>query len=150
MLAPRAPEYELGAASSADYTWQDVSCALQGVDSGKLGFMLFVYGNDPSGRHNFFAGLFMEVMERAEVRAWMRHREQLGVYYKAIETMCLLTIIEWGEGKKTRFTDQTRAQYMGVSRATWARKYKLIYQTILKIPQYWQDEVMRIVNKRLR
>lgn len=132
-----------------DLGWQDIVQAMQGVDHWKISFMLHVYGDNARARHEFFAGLFIEVMQRPEVQVWIRHRKEQAGYHRAIETMCLLAIIEWKHWN-VRIVEVDRAQHMGVSLSTWKRKYKLIYESIVAIPAEWESEVMRIVTKRLR
>lgn len=128
--------------------WQDVLQAMQGIDPWKISFMLFAYAGDTQSRHSFFSGLFMEVMQRQEIQIWIQQRRQQGGYYRSIETLCLISIMEWGASKP--YTNQTRAKLMGVSLSTWKRKYRLVYQTIHAAPAEWEAEVMRIVTKRLK
>jgi hypothetical protein len=127
--------------------WQDVLQSMQGIAPWKTAFMFFRYAGDIQSRHSFFAGLFMEVMERPETKAWILQRREQGGYYRAIETLCLIAIMECG-GKP--YTQQVRAKLMGVSLSTWKRKYKLIYRTIQETPEAWEAEVMDIIMKRLR
>lgn len=127
--------------------WQDVLQSMQGIAPWKTAYLLFLYGGDIQSRHSFFAGLFMEVMERPEIQLWIRQRRAQGGYYRNIETLCLISIMECGEKP---YTQQARAKLMGVSVSTWKRKYKLVYDTILAIPAEWESEVMRIVTQRLR
>ena len=132
-----------------DLGWQDILQAMQGIDHWKISFMLYVYGDNPRGRHEFFAGLFLEVMQHPEVQAWIRHRKEQAGYHRAVETMCLLAMVEWKHWN-VRIIEVDRATHMGVSLSTWKRKYKLIYQTIAAIPAEWESEVMKIVTQRLR
>lgn len=156
-LTPKTQSYSLGRGSGAsDLTWQDILLAMQGCQPEHQAFMLYVYGNDPKSRHSFFAGLFMEAMQDPQVLTWKEARKQHNGYYRAIETMCLLAIIEWSDRRTEQrrpagpLTNQDRAEFMGVSRGTWGRKYKKIYQVIVAIPREWELSVMRKVNKRLR
>lgn len=138
--------------SQSETSWQDILLAMQGLEPGKTGFMLYVYGGHDHRHehHNFYAGLLMEVLQRPEILLWREHRKQQPGYNRNIERMVLMTIIEWREASAIKCTAQHRAQCMGVSLSTWKRKYKQVYQTIMAIPAYWEDEVMRMVNKRLR
>jgi len=120
---------------------------MRGIDPGKAGFLTFIYGNNPKGRHDFYAGLFIEVMQRPEVQLWIQQRKSQRGYKRSIESLCLLAILEWKEGK---LTNQVRAEYIEVSRGTWNRKYRDIYRYILAIPTYWESEIMRIITKRLK
>lgn len=129
--------------------WQDILHAMHSLDHWKISFLLYVYGDNPQCRHEFFAGLFMEIMERPDVQAWIRRSKAQSGYNKAVERMCVLAIIEWKHWNVGIF-EIDRANHMGVSLSTWKRKYKLIYQTIIATPAQWESEVMRIVTKRLK
>lgn len=148
-LTPKTVNYTGISTGSPDLGWQDILHAMHGVDHWKISFMLYVYGDNAQCRHEFFAGLFMEIMERPEVQAWIRHRKEQSGYHRAIETMVLLAIIEWKHWNVGIF-EIDRANHMGVSLSTWKRKYKLIYKTIITTPAQWESEVMRIVTKRLK
>lgn len=127
--------------------WQDIASALAGVDPAKVAFIRYTFAGDSSGRHDFFSGLFMKAMQIAEIRQWRTQRKDNPGYHRAIETLCLLAVNEWGEGG---YTDEKRAKFMGVSRPTWSRKYKLPYQIIVNIPKQWELQVLEHLLKRLR
>ena len=146
---PHTASLELGRGGIPEVTWTDVLLAIQGTTPEKEGFIRYVYMDDPRGRHTFFAGLFIEAMARRDVQDWIRFRKKQQNYKRDIETLVCMAIEEWKRGKKYTYTDQTRADRFGVSRATWARKYKLIFANIAAIPAYWEDEVLRLVRKRL-
>jgi hypothetical protein len=147
-LTPKTQSYTGVGASASDLGWQDILQAMRGVDAWKTSFLFYTYAADKQSRHGFFAGLFMEVMERPETQAWIRIRKQQGPYHRDVETMCVIAVNEWGSG--TPYTQKIRAGHMGVSVSTWKRRYRLIYNTILTTPLQWEDEVMRLVTKRLR
>jgi hypothetical protein len=155
-LTPKTSSWSMGAGGASELTWQDILLAMQGCPPEHQAFMLYVYAGDPKSRHSFFAGLFMEAMTDPAIQAWRNVRSQQKGYHRAIETLCLLAIIEWSDRYETkhrpagRLTNQERAKFMGVSRGTWNRKYKMIYQIIVAMPAEWQSSVMRKVNKRLR
>ncbi len=128
--------------------WEDVGLAQQGLKPEYKGFIEYVFSGDPGGRRNFYAGLFMDIMSRPEVLAWIRCRRLHGHYCKAIETMVQMAVEEWKDGQGG--TDASRAKLFGVCRGTWAKKYKLMYNTIMATPASWELEIMQIVNKRLR
>lgn len=127
--------------------WQDVLEAMQGIDPWKTAYMLFAYAGDNRSRHSLFAGLFMEAMERPEIQWWIRIRKAQGGYYRDVETLCLIAIMEYGSKP---YTHQMRAKLMGVSLSTWKRKYRATWAVIYAIPNAWEREVMEIINKRLR
>ena len=122
--------------------------AQQGLKPEYKGFIEYVFAADPSGRHNFYAGLFMDIMSRPEVLVWIRSRRLHGHYCKAIETMVQMAVEEWKDGQNS--TDASRAKLFGVCRGTWAKKYKLMFSTIMAAPVLWEQDIMRVVNKRLR
>lgn len=131
-------------------TWEDVAIATHGLKPEYRGFIEYVFIQDPAGRHNFFAGLFMDVMERQYVQDWARDERARTGEYGSINKMVQMAMEEWRVGANQRFTDKIRADIFGVSRATWARKYKEVYGYIFTAPAFWLDEIMQIVNKRLR
>jgi len=131
-------------------TWEDVGLAAQGLKPEYKGFIEYVYIQDPGGRHNFFAGLFMDVMELSYIQDWIRDERTRTGQYGSINKMVLMVMEEWRVGANRHHTDKSRAEDFGVTRSTWARKYKAIYTNIYTIPAFWLDEVMEIVNKRLR
>lgn len=133
-----------------DLGWQDLLLAMQGTEPGKFAFMMYAYADDYAARHDFFAGLFMEIMQDATTQAWIRHRKEQGGYYRAVETMCLIAVAEWRQGRGDHYTQLARARLMGVSRGTWRRKYRDIYQYILSVPSQWESEIMKITSQRLR
>jgi len=128
--------------------WEDVNLAQQGLKPEYKGFIEYVYQGNPAGRHSFFAGLFMEVMGRPGVQLWIQHRRLHGRYCKAIESMVLMAIGEWGSVE--RHTDKSRSKLFGVCRTTWLEKYKPVYTEILEIPATWEQEIIVWMNKRLR
>lgn len=131
-------------------TWEDVGLAAQGLKPEYKGFIEYVFIQNQSGHHNFFAGLFMDVMELRYVQDWIRDERTRTGQYGSIDKMVLMAIEEWRVGANQNHTDQSRADLFGVSRSTWARNYKPIYIDIFAIPGYWLDELMEIINKRLR
>lgn len=131
-------------------TWEDVGLAAQGLKPEYRGFIEYVFIQDPAGRHNFFAGLFMDVMERPYIQDWIRDERTRTGKYGSVDRMVLMAMEEWRIGENQSLTDKSRAEAFGVTRSTWTRKYKKIYTDIFTIPSYWLDEVMEIVNKRLR
>jgi hypothetical protein len=148
-LTPKTQNYAgSGATGSSDLTWQDIVHAMQGVDPGKTAFMLCVYGSDTQACHQFWAGLFMSAMELPTVRIWSSNRRHDG-YHGAVKALSRLAVLEWTQGRDT-WTHQRRANEIGVSRGTWNRKYRDIYQRIVDIPGYWQEEVERLLRQRLR
>ncbi|MFT5483325.1 MAG: hypothetical protein ACI9GW_001982 [Halieaceae bacterium] len=132
-----------------DLRWQDIAQAAQGIDSWKMAFMFCVYAGDSKSRYGFFAGLFMEVMERPETQLWIRHRKEQGKYIRGVEKMCQLSITEWTHWNIV-ILEIDRADHMGVSLSTWKRKYKPIYEMITAIPTEWENEIMKIISKRLK
>ena len=147
-LTPKTQNYTGTGSGSSGLSWQDVVQALHGLDPAMTGFMLHVFGADPHAKSDFWAGLFIEAMQRPKVQSWTKLRRQEG-YHGAVKMLCYLAVKEWGNGT-TKFTHAIRARYMGVSRSTWNRKYRDIYQYIYSIPVYWQNEVERILKNRLR
>ncbi len=143
-LAARTRKYEPG----FELPREDILLSLQGVDPAKMAFVLYAFGSSDR-RHDFFAGLFMEVMQRPETQLWIQQRRQQRGYYRSVEALCLLVVLEWGEGRN-KFTHEKRAQLMGVSRGTWNRKYKTIYESIVEIPAYWLDEILTTARNRLK
>ncbi|MDH3376154.1 MAG: hypothetical protein OEQ39_04190 [Gammaproteobacteria bacterium] len=127
---------------------QDIILSMQGIDPGKTAFMFYVYTGDIQSRHAFFATLFMEVMQDPATQAWIRNRKHQGGYYPSIEALCLIAIMEWGAERA--YTQEGRAKLMGVSRGTWCRKYRDIYQYIFSVPSRWEREIIKIVADRLR
>lgn len=156
-LTPKTQSYTLGAGGAADLTWQDILLAMQGCKPEHQAFMLYVYADDHQSRHSFFAGLFMRAMEDPTIKSWREMRKQQKLAgCGAIEALCLLAVVEWSDRRDAqgrpegRLTHEARARFMGVSRSTWNRKYKTIYQIIVSVPAGWESTVMRKVNKRLR
>lgn len=148
-LTPKTQNFSgAGARGISDLTWQDVLDAMEGVDPGKEGFMLCVWGNNPDACHDFWAGLFMEAMARPDVQSWSAARRHEG-YHGAVKALSRLAVKEWTEWR-AKWTHQVRANEIGVSRGTWNRKYRDIYQSIYAIPGFWQDEVERLLRQRLR
>ena len=131
-------------------SWEDVGLAAQGLKPEYKAFIEYVFIQDPAGRHNFFAGLFMDVMERRDVQDWVRDERARTGQYGSINKMVVMTIEEWRVGANQVHTDKSRSQLFGVSRGTWAAKYKIIYNVILETPLIWEQEIMQIMNKRLR
>ena len=146
-LTPKTTDYGSKTPDVPDHRWQDILQAMHGVDAWKTAFLLYVYGDNTLCKHGFFSGLFMEIMERPETQLWISQRREQGPYHRDIETMCQLAVDEWKSDRKT--TEEDRAIFMGVSRSTWKRKYKVIYETIVTAPKQWEDEVMKIVTERL-
>ncbi len=142
------------ATSRKDWTdnisWEDVGLATQGLKPEYKGFIEYVFIQDPRGRHNFFAGLFMDVMEQPYVQDWIRDERARTGQYGSINKMVQMAMEEWRVGANQNHTDKSRSKDFGVSRSTWVRKYKEIYGHIFTTPAFWLDEVMEIVNKRLR
>lgn len=147
-LTPTNQRYSgAGVSGVSELTWEDVIHAMQGVDPGKTGFLLCVYGDDRQA-HQFWATLFMEVMNRPDVQAWREIRSTEG-RRGPIKTLCCLAVKEWISGSDV-WTHQLRADEIDVSRGTWNRKYRDMYALIHRIPTYWQDDVERILKQRLR
>ena len=147
-LTPKTQNYSgAGAAGVSDLTWQDVIQAIRGLEPGRTGFMLCVYGNNKQARHDFFAGLFMAAMELPTLQIWSSNMRAEG-HCGAIEDLSALAVKEWTEEGK--WTHQCRADLIGVSRSTWNRKYRDVYKRIVEIPVFWQEEVERIMRQRLR
>lgn len=146
-LTPKTQNYTgAGVSGESDLTWQDILQAMHGVDPGKTGFMLCVYGNNNKACHDFWAGLFMSAMELPTVQIWSATRRHEG-YHGTVKALTRLAVKEWTESGK--WTHQRRANLIGVSRGTWNRKYRDIYKRIVAIPGYWQDEVERLLRHRL-
>lgn len=146
-LGPRSLPFDRRI-DAEDARWQDILQAMHGIDHWKISYLLFVYAGDKQSRHNFFAGLFSEIMGRPEVHAWIQQRsQQKRGYDRDIEKLCLLSIQEWGHPKP--FTQPIRARLMDTSLTTWKRVYDLLYKTIMATPVAWEKEVMEIVTKRL-
>lgn len=133
-----------------DITWEDVGLASQGLKPEYKAFVEYVFIQDPNGRHDFFAGLFMDAMELRHVQDWIRGERQRTGEFGSVNKMVLMAIEEWRVGVNQNHTDQSRADIFGVSRSTWARNYKSIYTDIFTIPGYWLDELMEMIDKRLR
>jgi hypothetical protein len=127
---------------------QDLMQASAALEPGVFGFLMYVYAGDIQSRHDFFAGLFMEVMQDPVTQTWIQQRKMQGGYYRALETLCLISIMEWGTYKP--YTQQMRSGLMGVSRGTWSRKYQDMYQHIMSIPKGWQVEAVEKLSKLLR
>lgn len=140
---PHTASLTPGVGGIPDLTWQDVLLALQGIEPHHEGFIRYVYLDDPGGRHDFFAGLMAEVFTRSEIKAWILNHP------KEIESMVLLAIREWKDGRN-KHTDKSRAYAYGVKYHTWLRHYRTIYSTVVGLPAYWEDQVVQMIRKRLR
>ena len=137
-LTQKTQSYHGVGVDAGETGWEDVLQALQGVDRWKIDFLLYVYGDNLRCRHSFFSGLFMEAM-------LIHNNEEPGT----VEKLVLLAMVEWKHWNVKIF-EIDRADHMDVSLSTWKRKYKNVHQSIMGIPQSWEDEVMRIVTQRLR
>jgi len=147
-LTPKTQSYTGTGRGSSELSWQDVVQALHGIDPAMTGFMLYVFGADPQSKSDFWAGLFIEAMQRPKVQAWREARKLEGCIGE-VRAICYLAVEEWGNATE-KFTHASRAEFMEVSRGTWNRKYRDMYKYIYSIPVYWQDEVERIIRNRLR
>ncbi|MCP4470165.1 MAG: hypothetical protein GY815_05680 [Gammaproteobacteria bacterium] len=142
--AGKTPRYgDLLAGGHGDITWQDVLQALQGVSLAKTSFALYLIVDDKTCRHYFWAGLFMEVMQRPELVARPDLRQP-----GEVEALCQLAVMEWGGHEK--YSNTKRAAAMNVSRGTWYRRHKDTYHEIYKIPGVWQLELEQLLRQRLR
>ena len=151
-LSPRTASQDIGFKITGDgptVGWEDVLLALQGIPAGRFSFLMYAYADDDQARHGFFAELFMDVMQDLAIHRWILDRKNTGGYHREVELLCQLAVQEWKGGDYQRGTQIERADFMGVSRATWKRRYHLVYGTILTRPNIWEDEIMKIVADRL-
>ena len=148
---PKPPRATPGHGGSPSVTWQDVLLSIQGIDKKYWGFIRYVYFDDQSARHEFYAGLFEEAMDREDVKQWKKHHRNKKLK-RQIDKMVELAIFEWKNHRRWdgwRITDTDRAKTMGVSRTTWCKWYKQIYSNIAAIPAYWESDFLITANKRL-
>jgi len=151
-LSPRAVNSDIGFKITGDsptVVWEDVLLALQGIPAGRFSFLMYAYADDDQAHHGFFAELFMDAMQDLAVHRWIIGRKNNGNYYRDVELMCRLAVEEWKGGDYQFGTQVDRANFMGVSRGTWKRRYHLVYGTILTRPTIWEAEIMKIVTDRL-
>lgn len=152
-VLPNSTGLTPGSGGPPEITWQDVLLALQGVTGKEEGFIRYVYMDDPRGRHDFFAGLFREAMNRSEIQQWLSKNNKKGERTGDVERMVYMAMAEWKTNKRDEhgnpINENSRAITMGVSRGVWARKYTLTYSSIVAMPAYWLDEVMRLATHRL-
>ncbi len=137
-------------ATAGSVTWEDVCLAEQGLKPEYKAFIEYVIIQDPRGHSNFFAGLFMDVMDLPHIQDWVREERTRTGQYGSINKMVGMAMEEWSAGENQKHTDKSRSQLFGVSRSTWARNYKSIYNDIFSIPVDWLAELMEMINKRLR
>ena len=55
---------------------ESLMMAAQGIEPGVFGFLMYVYAGDQTARHDFFAELYMEVMQDAATQLWIQQRKQ--------------------------------------------------------------------------
>ena len=120
--------------------------AAQGIRPGVFAFLMHVYAGDQRARHAFFAELFEQSMQDLQIRGWILDRKSEGGYDRCVEAMCVMAVDEWGKGY---YSQQRRSDLMGVSRGTWARKYRDIYNLIIDTPHQWQIDASRTISERL-
>jgi hypothetical protein len=139
---PHTASLTPGVGGIPDLTWEDVLQSLQGIEKKHEGFIRYVHLDDSKGRHDFFAGLMMELCSRPDIQRWCKFNPG------RIESLVLFAIKEW-KHSRAKYTDESRAYAFGVRVHTWRRHFKQIYSVIVAIPAYWEDEVMQLVRKRL-
>ena len=143
-MSPRRSRIEWTPSGIGGITWQDIMYALHGVDAGRMGMLFYLYADDPAGKHDFFAGLFIEAMQDPVIQQW---RE--GGKPGAVERLCNMAITEWTHIAKPLSQEQ-RALEFGITRSMWRRYYAEVYDLILDIPAKWEVEIDEIVARRLR
>jgi hypothetical protein len=148
-LQAKPNRYEPGKGSGDGISWQDIELALQGVDKKTDAFCRYVFNQsedyrmDEPNRRVFWAGLFMEALERPEIQAFQLLNQG------HVNRLTLFAVKEWRRGSHN-YTDESRAHAYGVTRGVWNRRYRTTYRCIAAIPIYWLDAVERVLKVRLR
>ena len=140
---PRPPSTTPGVGGMPEITWEDVLQGMQWIPSGHEGFIRYVYMDDPAGRHQFYAGLMVEICARDDLVNWRKH-------HKGHTTRLIQLAIEEWVLPATLNTDEARAHEYGVTPNQWRRQYKQTYSVIVAAPVYWEDEVLRQVRDWLK
>lgn len=134
----------IGTGGVPEITWEDVLQSLQGIPAKQDGFIRFVYMDDPGGRGDFYAGLFIESFEDEQIAQWQT------THPGDLDKLVQLAIREWKHGQREKYSNSTRAIAFGVNRSKWRRHYQHVYAKIVCFPVQWEDEVMQQMKRKLR